>query len=75
MIVAIDGPAASGKGTLVANLSEYYNLEALDTGSLYRAVALSMIRSGDELQDNYKALQHSLNFDFRLTGFAVFEVF
>jgi len=67
MIVAIDGPAASGKGTLVANLSEYYNLEALDTGSLYRAVALSMIRSGDELQDNYKALQHSLNFDFRLT--------
>ena len=67
MIVAIDGPAASGKGTLVKNLAEYYNLEALDTGSLYRAVALSMVISGDELHDNNKALKHSLNFDFRLT--------
>ena len=57
MIVAIDGPAASGKGTLVKKLAEYYNLEALDTGSLYRAVALSMVISGEELQDHNKALK------------------
>ena len=42
MIIAIDGPAAAGKGTIGRLLAKYYNLAYLDTGSLYRAVALSV---------------------------------
>ena len=39
MIIAIDGPAASGKGTLARRLAERYGLPHLDTGLLYRAIA------------------------------------
>lgn len=45
-IVAIDGPAASGKGTIAKRLAEYFNLSYLDTGILYRAVALKMLNDG-----------------------------
>ena len=38
MIIAVDGPAASGKGTLAAGLARHYGLPHLDTGLLYRAV-------------------------------------
>jgi cytidylate kinase len=48
MIIAIDGPAASGKGTLARRLAEALNLAYLDTGSLYRAVGLSVIRAGGD---------------------------
>ena len=51
MIVAVDGTAASGKGTLVAKLAKYFNLASLDTGLLYRSVAFSMIKAGDNLKD------------------------
>ena len=43
MIVAIDGPAASGKGTLGKRLAEHYGLRHLDTGLLYRAVAKAVL--------------------------------
>ena len=43
MIIAIDGPAASGKGTLAKRLARHFGLPQLDTGALYRAVALSVI--------------------------------
>ena len=46
MIIAIDGPAASGKGTVARRLAEHLNHAYLDTGSLYRAVALSVLRAG-----------------------------
>ena len=46
MIVAIDGPAGSGKGTIAKKLAEYFNLSYLDTGILYRAVALQMLAEG-----------------------------
>ena len=39
MIIAVDGPAASGKGTLAAGLARHFGLPHLDTGLLYRAVA------------------------------------
>ena len=42
MIIAIDGPAASGKGTLARRLAEHYGLPHLDTGLLYRATAASL---------------------------------
>ena len=42
MIIAVDGPAASGKGTLAQGLARHYGLPHLDTGLLYRAVGLAV---------------------------------
>jgi cytidylate kinase len=46
MIIAIDGPAASGKGTLGKRLADHYGLRHLDTGLLYRAVAKALLDAG-----------------------------
>lgn len=43
MIIAIDGPAASGKGTMAKGLAEHYNLPHLDSGLLYRAVGFQLL--------------------------------
>jgi cytidylate kinase len=51
MIIAIDGPAASGKGTLARRLAEHFGLPHLDTGLLYRATAASLLQSDRDLQD------------------------
>lgn len=45
MIIAVDGPAASGKGTIARALSRHYGIPHLDTGMLYRAVAATVLRS------------------------------
>ncbi|MEI6985924.1 MAG: (d)CMP kinase [Rhodospirillaceae bacterium] len=55
-IIAIDGPAASGKGTLARRLAELYRFDHLDTGSLYRAVGLTILRSGGNPADCARAL-------------------
>ncbi|TCT10690.1 cytidylate kinase [Tepidamorphus gemmatus] len=51
MIIAIDGPAASGKGTIARKLAAHYGLRHLDTGMLYRAVAARLIAAGASLDD------------------------
>lgn len=51
MIIAIDGPAASGKGTLGRRLAAHFGLPHLDTGLLYRAVAHHLISAGEALDD------------------------
>src|ERR1700722_17019960 len=51
MIIAIDGPAASGKGTLARRLAARYGLPHLDTGLLYRATAASLIQADRDLGD------------------------
>ena len=51
MIIAIDGPAASGKGTLARKLAEELDFAYLDTGKLYRAVGLNVIRRGGDPDD------------------------
>ncbi|MGH2342054.1 (d)CMP kinase [Segnochrobactraceae bacterium EtOH-i3] len=51
MIIAIDGPAASGKGTLARRLAAHYGLPHLDTGLTFRAVAASLLDSGADLAD------------------------
>jgi CMP/dCMP kinase len=51
MIIAIDGPAASGKGTLARRLAGHYGLPHLDTGLLYRATAAALIDHGRDLHD------------------------
>lgn len=56
VIIAIDGPAAAGKGTLARRLAEHFDLAFLDTGSLYRAVA-SKILSNDGNPDSVPAAE------------------
>ncbi|MFY9602855.1 MAG: (d)CMP kinase [Pseudolabrys sp.] len=51
MIIAIDGPAASGKGTLGKRLAAHYGLRHLDTGLIYRAVAKALIDAGRSRND------------------------
>ena len=51
MIVAIDGPAASGKGTLARRLAQHFGWAHLETGALYRAVALHVLASGGDPGD------------------------
>jgi CMP/dCMP kinase len=55
MIIAIDGPAASGKGTLGKLLAGHYRLRHLDTGLLYRAVAKALLDAGERLDDPSRA--------------------
>ena len=56
MIIAIDGPAASGKGTLGKRLAAHYGLRHLDTGLIYRAVAKALIDAGRPLDDEAGAV-------------------
>lgn len=57
LIIAVDGPAASGKGTIARALGAHFGLPHLDTGALYRAVALAADRAGLPLDDE-PALAH-----------------
>jgi cytidylate kinase len=56
MIIAIDGPAASGKGTLGKRLAVRYGLRHLDTGLIYRAVTKALVDAGDRLDDVDRAV-------------------
>jgi len=56
MIIAIDGPAASGKGTLGKKLAAHYNLRHLDTGLIYRAVAKALVDRGQRPSDTKAAV-------------------
>ena len=63
MIIAIDGPAASGKGTLGKRLAAHYGLRHLDTGLLYRAVAQAVIAAGYRPDDHARATQAATSLD------------
>lgn len=56
LVIAIDGSAASGKGTLGRRLAKHYGLQYLDTGSLYRAVGLKMLEAGNSPEDKAAAM-------------------
>src|SRR5215475_11474649 len=56
MIIAIDGPAASGKGTLAKRLAAHYGFHHLDTGVIYRAVAFALMSAGSDLNDEAAAV-------------------
>ncbi|SEJ55474.1 cytidylate kinase [Sphingobium sp. AP50] len=56
MIIAVDGPAASGKGTIAKALGRHYDLPVLDTGLLYRAVGLSVLKAGGDPDHEADAL-------------------
>ena len=63
MIIAIDGPAASGKGTLGKRLARHYGFRHLDTGVIYRAVAKAMLDAGADLNDEMLAVSAALELD------------
>ena len=63
MIIAIDGPAASGKGTLAKRLAAHYGLRHLDTGVIYRAVAHALISAGRDLEDEAAAIRAAEGLD------------
>jgi cytidylate kinase len=57
MIIAVDGPAASGKGTIARALARHYGLPHMDTGLLYRAVALNLLRWDGDPESEFSALR------------------
>ena len=63
MIIAIDGPAASGKGTLARRLAAHYGYHHLDTGVIYRAVAHALITHGLDLRDEAAAARAAQGLD------------
>jgi cytidylate kinase len=63
MIIAIDGPAASGKGTLGKRLAAHYGLRHLDTGLIYRAVAKTLLDAGHAPDDRARAVAATLVLD------------
>src|SRR4029077_20992825 len=63
MIIAIDGPAASGKGTLGKRLPQDYGYRHLDTGVIYRAVAKAMLDAGADLNNEMLAVSAALELD------------
>ncbi len=64
-IIAIDGPAASGKGTLARNLAKHYGFHHLDTGLTYRAVAKALIDQGLPLDDEAIAARAAQELDLK----------
>ena len=57
MIIAVDGPAASGKGTIAGALARHFGLPHMDTGLLYRAVALNLLRWGGDPESEFAAVR------------------
>jgi cytidylate kinase len=68
MIIAIDGPAASGKGTLGRLIAAHYGLAHLDTGKLYRAVARDTLAAGASPSDSVAALAAAQALDVKTLG-------
>jgi cytidylate kinase len=63
MIIAIDGPAASGKGTLGLRVAEHFGFAHLDTGLLYRAVARDVLARGGPIDDERVAIECARSLD------------
>jgi cytidylate kinase len=72
-VIAVDGPAASGKGTVASGLSAHYGLPMLDTGLLYRAVGVTLERAGSDLDDAAAAAEVARKLDAAGLGDPVFR--
>src|SRR5213596_1568078 len=57
LVISVDGPAASGKGTIARALADHFGLPHMDTGLLYRAVALNLWRWGGDPASEFEALR------------------
>jgi CMP/dCMP kinase len=74
LIIAIDGPAASGKGTLARRLADHYGLPHLDTGLTYRAVGKAMMNHGLPLDDANAAIETAKTVDLSSLNRAILAV-
>jgi cytidylate kinase len=70
VIITIDGPAGSGKSTVAKRLARHFGLPYIDTGAMYRSVALRAIQKGVSLDDTFglAAIAETLEFEFRFRG-------
>lgn len=68
LVIAVDGPAASGKGTLARRLAVQFGLNHLDTGLLYRAVGLSLIDADGPVSDRKAAVRAAEKLDLSRLG-------
>ncbi len=66
-VIAIDGPAGSGKSTVAQALAARLNLHYLDTGAMYRAVAFAVIHQQIDIHDIEKVIQTAKSLDLQLT--------
>ena len=66
-VIAIDGPAGSGKSTVAQALASRLNLHYLDTGAMYRAVAFAVIHQQIDIHDIEKVIQAAKSLDLQLT--------
>jgi cytidylate kinase len=62
-VIAVDGPAASGKGTIAVRLGAFYGFPVLDSGLLYRAVGVKVLERGQDLGDPAAALAAAMSLD------------
>jgi cytidylate kinase len=69
VVIAVDGPAASGKGTLARRIAAELGYAYLDTGLLYRAIGLALLRDGKDPADAETAVAHAVAFDTAATDF------
>lgn len=65
-VIAVDGPAAAGKGTLARRLADHLDFAFLDTGTLYRAVGLAVLRQGGDPTDPATAVRAAKRLDLAL---------
>jgi hypothetical protein len=68
IVIAVDGTAASGKGTLAKKLARHYGFAHLDSGALYRLTAFSVLQMGGDPKNETDALRGAQTMDFNLAG-------
>ena len=65
-IVAVDGPAGSGKGTVTKKIAQKLDFINLDTGATYRCLALEVLRKGIDLNNEEKIIELANNIDIKI---------
>lgn len=73
-VIAIDGPAASGKSTIAGMIAKHLNIAYISTGSLYRAVALACLRAGRPLENVPRSFLETLNLEYRPGADGLYEL-
>ena len=68
VVVAIDGPAGSGKTTVARALADRLGLEYLDTGAMYRAVAFAVLRRGVDAEEPEQVTRVAASIELKLEG-------